>query len=288
MQPSALPKIRLDDNSPQGWAYVDGQEKFSKLLGGAWSPLGHGFDAYIKPSELWQEHENELYDAVDAEIKAIAPDIYHGAVSDIRNEKNAVNPRGMYFRRDPAHKLGPYILWSMNGSDPIGTARHEVIHHLRNDGFFKPEEWSTLEKASKDEDWQEKFNIDERYKLSSPEDIKTEESIAEAYRHWAQDFEDRQRQPNAQLSPVDKIFSEDQRPSRRHPRHVRRITGTENFDDLFKRVNQVRLDRGTPTGGLGPKLAHHWRWPMKATVQSPTRVKASTGLPLSRPHATWA
>ena len=84
-QPSALPKIRLDDNSPQGWAYVDGQEKFSKLLGGAWSPLGHGFDAYIKPSELWQEHENELYDAVDAEIKAIAPDIYHGAVSDIRN-----------------------------------------------------------------------------------------------------------------------------------------------------------------------------------------------------------
>ena len=93
--------------------------------------------------------------------------------------------------------MAPMILWSMNGSDPIGTIRHEAIHHLRNDGFFKPDEWATLEKASKDEGWQKKYNITDRY-AKQPEDIKTEESIAEAYRHWAQESEDRLRQPEAQ------------------------------------------------------------------------------------------
>ena len=134
----------------------------------------------------------------------------------------------------------------MNGSDPIGTARHEVIHHLRNDGFFKPDEWATLEKASDAERWQEKFNIYDRYKGGSP-DLRTEESIAEAYRHWAEEFDDRQRQPNAQLSPVDKVFMKLKQLLDGIKAAVRRITGTENFDDLFERVHTGEVGSRTPT-----------------------------------------
>ena len=47
--------------------------------------------------------------------------------------------------------------------DKIGILRHELIHHLYRNGFFKPEEWNALIEASKKEGWIERYGIADRY-----------------------------------------------------------------------------------------------------------------------------
>ena len=248
----AFPKIKLDE------ALTDlggTHEKFSELLGGQWQRFNRQLEGYIKPSELMQEHEADLIDAVSAELDRLVPDVQHGPVSEIRDITQPNRDiRGLYFARQPG-VTEPFIAWAMNADDALGTARHEAIHHLRKAGFFTPEEWNTLERASDAEGWRAKYDIDKRYRSGSF-DLRTEESIAEAYRDWAEQFEQRQRQPGFQLSPIDKIFQRIKELLDAIRAHVRRITGTENFDDLFQRVTSGEVGARVPseidTGVKGP------------------------------------
>src|SRR6185312_5633177 len=110
------------------------------------------------------------------------------------------SPRGIYFGRSSL------ILYDLLNEDSIGTARHEAIHFLRNQGLFSDKEWSTLKEASMKEGWLDRYNIgsryDEMYKnRPGAEDIKYEESIAEAFREWAANKDEL-----ANDSPVAKIF----------------------------------------------------------------------------------
>lgn len=76
------------------------------------------------------------------------------------------------------------ILASFEGPHgPVGTLRHEGVHHLKRYGYFSEAEWSALERAAKEEGWLEKFNINERYKYLD-DTGRLEEAIADAYKGW--------------------------------------------------------------------------------------------------------
>lgn len=244
--PSAMPKIRLDD---PGADFVGAHDKFSTLLGGAWHSIGSGVEAYVKPTELYQEHEQDLKAAVTDELNRVVPQgVIHAPVSEMRRGAQR-GPQGLYF---PYEK--PIILWSMNADDAIGTARHEAIHHLYRAGFFDNGEWDTLKKAAADEGWMDKFNIHDRYtKLS--EDGKIEESIADAYKNWANEFELRQRQPGFQLSPVDRIFQRIKDFLTKIAEHVRRITGSQTAEDLFQQVHSGEIGSREVEGGAQGEVA---------------------------------
>lgn len=246
-EPSALPKIRLDNPFED----LSGtHERFAELLNGSWVPVNSNIEAYFKPKELWQEHEHELNDAVTAELNHIVPQgVLHAPVTEMRRTDRRPGPNAMYYPEVPGFEK-PIILWAMNANDALGTARHEAIHHLYRAGFFTPEEWSVLQKASKDEGWQKKFNIGQRYR-SQADDIKVEESIAEAYRVWADEHELRQRQPGFQQTLVDKVFEKLRDFLETIKQHVRRITGTENADDLFERVHSGEVGSREAEGGIG-------------------------------------
>lgn len=226
-QPLALPKVKLSEFEPNG------VENFSKLLGGAWHSIGDdGLQAYIKPE--YAEHEQDLIDAVHSELDTIAPKgVALQPASKLRYEDK--RPLGAY-QQQPGEI--PVIAWALNEHDPIGVARHEAIHHLRQAGFFKVEEWNTLEQAAEKEGWLEKFGIERRYgQLELDNKGKIEEAIADAYKQWASESDERERQGIA-TSPVDKVFQKLRDFLEAIKEHVRRITGKENFNDVFSRVHE--------------------------------------------------
>lgn len=174
---SAMPVIKLDADAPMGWTHI---EAFRQLIGGDWKDRGLGLEAYIKP-EL-QGHEAEIAKAVQDELAKIVPrQVRTESVASLRRQDADHTIKGAYTQFSDAL---PRILVSLDHPDAIDVARHEAIHHLRAYGFFKPEEWATLERAARDEGWQQRFNIDKRYpKLEQA--AKLEEAIADGYRAWA-------------------------------------------------------------------------------------------------------
>ncbi len=127
------------------------------------------------------EHESRMSHAINEEIYRIAgPGVGVIPAHEIIAE-GVANVKGSYFR----HYGLPTILYDLLGSDPKGVARHETIHYLRDVGFFTPQEWATLERASMAEDWIGRYRIDRRYPWASAE-LKLEESVAEGYRDWAE------------------------------------------------------------------------------------------------------
>jgi hypothetical protein len=247
---SALPVIKLSEALDATHAH----EQFSKLLGGSWVPLNEkmGLDAYIKPSELLQEHEVELAAAVQDELKRIAPNAQSVGVSELR----APGTRGIHGAYQAYNNQRPLIVWAMNIDDSLGTARHEAIHHLYREGFFTPEEWSTLRKAAHNEDWLGRFDIHNRYS-NLDENGKFEESIAEAYRNWVEEYETRSRQANFQQTPLDKIFSKIKEFLDAIRQRIGELIGKEpTFEDLFQRVDSGEIGSRQPTmEGQGTALS---------------------------------
>jgi hypothetical protein len=240
MDSSAFPKIRLEDTLND---LTDTHDKFSNVLGGAWNNIGYGLEANIKPTALFTQHEQELNAAIEAERQRIAPlDILVAPVSEIRRTGKATGPTGLYYPSSNANK--PVILWAMNSPDSLGTYRHEVVHDLWRRNFFTPKEKELLTSTSHVEGWQDKFQIGRRYAGKS-DAIKLEESVADAYKAWEPEFEKRRQQANFSLSPIDQIFSKIKDFLYSVKAHIRRITGTENVDDLFQKVSSGEVrDRG--------------------------------------------
>lgn len=185
MKPSASPVVKLDN--PKGWETIETRNEFSRILeGGQWETYSPSSRAYIKPFAERSVEDRQLINAVNEELDRIAPKkvavqeadrIVAGAA---KGQTGSVEPSGIYIRYKETY---PIILYSLEGPDALGTARHEAIHHLRNYGFFSSAEWGTLEKAADEQGWSARFGIDRRYPAGD-RGLKLEESIADAYKEW--------------------------------------------------------------------------------------------------------
>src|SRR5437879_8493980 len=175
------PVVKLDT--------LDNVEDFAKSLQEQqWTQIGKTLMADFRPRELYTENEKALTEAVEAERQRLTPkgvtvEEAHGIKSVDPKDKGQI--RGAYQQFSDRN---PIIIWSLKGPDPIGTYRHEAIHHLRSYGFFNEAEWKTLTDAAKSEGWIEKYNIDRRYKKADPE-LKLEEAVAQVFRDWNRQLE---------------------------------------------------------------------------------------------------
>lgn len=176
MKSSASPVIKLDN---PGWAEIEG---FRQVLeGGQWKSMGLGLEAYMKPTELFTKHEQELSSIIRDELARITPKQADVATPiSLRREDSKQPVRGVLTQYTDRN---PFITIALDSTDPIGVARHEAIHHLRQQGFFKEAEWETLTRAARDEDWIKKFGIESRYSKLE-QSGKLEEAIADGYRAW--------------------------------------------------------------------------------------------------------
>lgn len=214
------------------------------VMNGAWMQIYPGYDAYVKPSELFTQHEQELTSAVDAEISRLTgkDNVIPAPVQAITGPGGTA-PRGLYQYFSDQSK--PIIAYAINHNDAIGVARHEAIHALRQLGLFKPSEWKVLDAASKAEGWREKFGIEERYSHVKNDDLKTEESVAEAFRQWKKEKESGQSRPQ---TAVDRIFQKLDDFLEAIRAHIRQIMGKDpTFEELFSKIDSGEI---ATRGGL--------------------------------------
>lgn len=227
-------------------AYEEGAKGFKpEAEEGEWIQYGKNTEAFV-PKEF-SKYEDALSKIVDEELQRIVPNqVQPLKAGNIRHTKGGM-AGGVYtqFRS----KL-PEILYALREDDPIGTARHEAIHHLRAYGFFTDGEWATLEKTAKDENWIYKNrgngSVADRYKyLKDDPEALLEESIADEYRYWAQDpaaehiaspiFEKLRKFLNAIKERVQKL-----------------ITANPEVEDIF---NRIHIGEVGAREGTGPRNA---------------------------------
>lgn len=165
----------------QSAALVDDLEHFAAIIeGGDWLDYGLNTTALVRPKELFSVHERAIAAAVNEEITRIAPRELEVHVADEIRMASGQEARGLHIQY---YGRVPIILWSLADEDPIGVGRHEAMHHLRKYGFFKPEEWATLERAAVENGWLEKHKIAENYGGLSHE-FQLEEAIAHEFEGW--------------------------------------------------------------------------------------------------------
>jgi len=183
--------------------------------------------ADLKPTELYTKHEQAIGQAVQEEINRITGKTAEPVLaSDIRYE-GIDGIRGVYHK---APGEVAKILVSLGDFDATGIARHEAIHHLYREGFFKPEEWNALIDASKTEGWRERYSIDSRYEHLNELGLH-EEAIAEAFRDWAKT---REQQP---INPVTTVFQKIWNLMQRIKDRVAKMLGREpSFNELFEQA----------------------------------------------------
>lgn len=217
-------------------------QRFSQILeGGQWQTFSPNISAYIRPYAEQLPRDRAIIDIVNQELNRIVPQkVQPLAVEQLEaiRGQSKISPRGAYIQYKEAY---PVLLYALEGPDPLGTARHEAIHHLRKYGFFDQNEWSILEKASQDNGWIEKFGIDRRYKDGSSS-LKLEESIADAYKDWA-------RGADAPTSEVHSIFEKMKALFEGIKEKLAQLFGKEpSWEDVFKRVDtgEVGAREGKP------------------------------------------
>lgn len=183
MESSASPVVKLDN--PTDWGHVETQAFRDILEGGAWKPLSEGLAAYMRPTEAMTQRQKDVATAINNELARLTPKQVDVATpqriaKQIGKTVDGRELRGVHMQYTDRN---PFIIVALDSSDPIGVARHEAIHHLRQQGFFTEGEWDTLARAARDNGWLEKFGIDKRYpSLDTP--AKLEEAIADGFRSW--------------------------------------------------------------------------------------------------------
>ena len=235
--PSSVPIIKRSEPTVGQTAHDDLQTVFSN----AWQRVHPKVEAQIVPGDIYLNRENEIANAVREEAQRLTPQSDVKTVGGLRMEGEDI--RGVYL---PGRKS--LTLISLAFPDQVGTLRHEAIHNLRNEGFFTPEEWGTLEKAAKDENWLGTHQIEERYGELSDEG-KIEEAIADAFPKWKEEFEARSRAPGFEPTLVDRIFEKLDQFIEAIKDRIGKIIGREpTFEDIFKSVDTGEVGRRTPTG----------------------------------------
>lgn len=239
--------VKFSDG-PAGWGEIEG---FQKVLNEAWrKDFGQGVEAYVRPTELYSQHEAALAQAIRDEVSRITGGGVEGQPVDAMVPRyEGHRPRGVYLQ---SRDRGPQLLVDLFGDDPIGVARHEGIHYLKAQGLFTPEEWSGLEAAAKAEDWQGRYGIGDRYG-HLPEAGRLEEAVAEAFRDWAS-TKDTVTHPD---SIVTRAFQKLWDFLKTIKDKFTAILGREpRWDELFEKAFSGELaERGGKAGEAGPKFS---------------------------------
>jgi hypothetical protein len=249
LEDSASPVIKLDN--PKGWDTVDTANEFRRILeGGEWMSFSKQTQAYFKPYAERSMADRQITDAVRELLGRIIPEKMHfvDAVDRIvtkgahGNESKTIEPTGIYMRN---RAIYPTILVSLEGPDPIGSAAHESIHHLRNYGFFTEREWAALERGAEEGGWLEKHGIAERYAEGNRE-LRLEEAIAEEFADWRRDPENRYIPPEVRT-----VFEKLLALYEAIKTKIGELLGKEpTVEDLFKRVEAGEIGRRKGTEPL--------------------------------------
>jgi len=228
---AAMPVIKLSQEG-EGWGHVDSGPTLRELfqeIGG--QTIDQQYSAFHYGPEL-EQYKVELDRAIRDELARITPKQAQIFTPD---QISAIPERPGFTRRgfhQQFKEQDPWIVVALDSPNAMGVARHEAVHHLRQQGFFTEAEWSTLERASRQNDWATKFEINKRY-AHLPESAKLEESIAEAYRTW-KDATDKKAYPPG----INAIFQKLQEFFEALRLKVREITGKDlSWDEVFQKVD---------------------------------------------------
>jgi hypothetical protein len=256
MAASASPVVKLDRLDEAG---------FQKLLEdtGHWETYSPNIQGYIKPDAMRSAEDRQLVNIVNDELDRIVPKkvAIQGADNikaqskgiEGQNADEDIKVGGTYIRYKETY---PIILYALDSENALGAARHEAIHHLRNYGFFKPDEWETLTNEALAGGWLSKYNIDRRYPTAKP-DLKLEEAVAEAYMDWSRG-QDALRDRAAQIaqvpSPLDAIFQKMKDFFDGIKAKVSALFGKNaTWEDVFKRVDTGEVGGREGTEPLDPR-----------------------------------
>ena len=240
--PSAHPRIRLgvEPNESQFRELLEDQSRTS---------FGIGLSANVLDTDLLRPRAAEVANAAVAEVSRITgqtPTI----VSDIHYEgRPDANIQGVHLHgRDLDGNLISRMLVNLYSDDPIGFGRHESIHYLRRHGLINDREWAALVKASRDEGWIEKYNIEQSYP-DLDGDEKHEEAIAEAFRDWANAKDMGIEQP---VTPVTSFFEKLRQMIHGFRQRLADIFGREPTpEELFEKVFSGEVGQRAE-GRVGP------------------------------------
>lgn len=243
MEDSASPVVKLDATEIDDFRQV--------LEGGQWETYSPNTRAYIKPKP--DVYNRELVNIIDEEMDRIIPKkvsiqeadrIVTQGSKGVGVDRGQFEPSGIYIRYRDSY---PIILYSLEGPDPIGTARHEAIHHLRNYGFFTKPEWAILEKAVMDNGWLEQFGINRRYP-DGDHNLKLEEAIADAYPKW-------ERGEIGTLAPeITTLFERMKAFFEAIRKRIGELLGKDpNWEDIFEKVSTGEVGGREGTKPLDPR-----------------------------------
>ncbi|MBZ5616243.1 MAG: hypothetical protein LAO23_19720 [Acidobacteriia bacterium] len=252
-----------------------GLEPLSERVGDVASAADDGFEIApgikIKPKLTLTQNEQALVGEVNKVFDKMAPRLLGDVpglppgVRDVESlSLDGKKNLGLYVQRKEAL---PFILWTHDTPDAVGTARHEVIHHLYQNGFFSREEWSTLKDAAMSENWMQKYNIHTRYK-GAKGGLLLEESIAEGFHNWfRKNFNEETGKWEEPKGPIDKIMMKVGRLYVAIRAAIRDYLGYQpDFNDLFDKVEKGEIGSRR---GVEPLHPAAYRSPMAQRPEQP-------------------
>jgi len=163
-----------------GWDQAEGRDMGPKL-GETAVRIGAKTEAHIKPTERYTAAEKKIANAVAEIGQRMAPQADVRGAAALRQNGNQI--WGAFVNSEAFPHL---VAWSLEKGSPAqiaGTVRHEIVHHLREAGLIRPNEWAALRDAAVKDDWLGKHNIEDRYPDLSM-DRKVEEAVAEQFSKW--------------------------------------------------------------------------------------------------------
>jgi hypothetical protein len=239
--------------------------------GGQWETFSPATQAYIKPDFARSESARALVQTVSDEAARIVPQkVTTKAVESIKVDPagiegqqagDDVKASGIYMRFQHAY---PIILAALDTGDTLGTFRHEAIHHLRQYGFFQPQEWEGLRKAALDGGWLDRYAIHKLYPTGSTE-LKLEEAIAERYKDWVRD-----QRTEGMTAETLGLFEQLKAFFNAIRERIGQMLGKDpTWEDIFKKVDTGEVGSRVDTLPLDPR-AHH-AFDDKLSVKSPDK-----------------
>ncbi len=212
---------------------------------GVWRDSGPTKVLLPEPGELFGRDKDlaKLADAITEELNRIIPkQVTHAPALDIKYSGGG-KVGGIY---QQFNLQMPLLFWSIVADDPRMSARHEAIHHLRQQGFFSLHEWSQLRNAALENGWLEKYKINQKYH-NLGEGARIEESVAEAFGEWR----------NGKLKaegPLEALFQRLQEILDRIKYRVKEFMGKDlTADEIFAAVERGEVGRREGNAPMHPE-----------------------------------
>lgn len=228
-------------------------EKATDILHSAWKDVGQGVSANLQPSDMYLAKEKEIASAIHEEVGRITGGKARVVpTAGLRYREGT--PAGAYLR---SSRMGPTVFYDLLGDDPVGVARHESIHWLKDQGLITLREWNTLTSAAEAEGWHDRYGIRQRYADSGyahDSNLMNEESVAEAFREWARTMDGTRREG----TPVSGIFQKIKDFLTAMMGRISGVLGHQpTAEELFGKISSGEIGSrpGSITSGVGPQFA---------------------------------